>query len=136
MRTIVAVLFLWVLPAVLGSSYQSPLVSAQSDQSDWYGQYFRTPDKASRVSVTQEGTLLVSLDVPEGVHLSVYWEEAGPPTVEFDRTAFPRGNVEIRTLLANAQLPGVSSESAEVMMEQAPLVMAIEDVQVVVESDP
>ena len=136
MRTIVAVLLLLALPAVLGSSHQSALVSAQSDQPKWYGHYFRSPDKASRVSITRNGTLLVSLDVPEDVHLSVYWEEARTPTIEFDRATFPQGNVEIRTLLASERNPGGPRESAKVMMEQAPLVMAIEDVQVVVESYP
>ena len=136
MRTTVAALLLLVLPAVLSSSHPSAL-SAQSDQPEWYGHYFRSPDKASRVSITRNGTLLASLDVPEDVHLSVYWEEARTPTIEFDRATFPQGNVEIRTLLASERNPGGTGEPAEVMMEQAPLVMVIADVQVVVESvDP
>ena len=135
MRTIVAVLLLLALSGVIGSSHQSVLVSFQSDQPEWYGQFFWL--KASRVTVTPNGALLISLDVPEGVHLSVYWVEPRPPTMEDGRATFPQGNVEIRTLLARERNPGGPRESAEAMMEQAPLVMAIEDVQVVVESfDP
>ena len=101
------------------------------EQREWEGKFFKAPVQASRVRVTKRGDLMASLDVPEGVFLSIYYDHKHPFSV-VDGCAIFRGDVEIRALPANERSPDGSSQ-ADAIMEEAPLVMAVEDVEVVVE---
>ena len=98
----------------------------------WEGQFFSSGRYASRVSVTRNGALQTALDVPDDVLLSVYW--TGSHDLNSERATF-RGTVEIRTLLAS-ECTGAIGQPSSVRMEQAPLVIAVEEAEVVVNLPP
>jgi hypothetical protein len=114
-----------VLAIVAGSSQPA----AQAPQPT---KYFSSYARAHRVTIRRNGNLVTTFDVPVGVYLSVYSDQALRRTAQEGRVEF-HGNVEIRTLpRAEVDRPGPGD--AELMMSQAPLVIAAQNVDVVSET--
>ncbi|HXD16577.1 MAG TPA: hypothetical protein VN654_06120 [Vicinamibacterales bacterium] len=94
--------------------------------------YFSSYARAHRITIRRNGSLVTTFDVPVGVYLSVYSEQRPVRTAQEGRVEF-HGNVEIRTLpRADVQRPGPGD--SELMMLQAPLVIAAQNVDVVSET--
>jgi hypothetical protein len=94
--------------------------------------YFSSYARAHRVTISRNGNVVTTLDVPVGVWLSVYSDQEPVRTGQDGRVEF-HGNVEIRTMPnADVQRPG--SGDATQMMASAPLVVAAQNVDVLSET--
>jgi hypothetical protein len=94
--------------------------------------YFSSYARAHRITIRLNGSLVTTFDIPVGVYLSVYSDQAPIRTGQEGRVEF-HGNVEIRTLpRSEVDRPGPGD--AELMMSRAPLVVAAQNVDVVSET--
>ena len=105
---------------------------AQSD--DLQGGIFFTPNAARRVTFTRSGALLASFEVPEGTWLSAAYDDQEPTSIEAGRWEF-HGDVVLRALpLSESSPPPGGGRRMEAIMEEARLVLAVQDVDVVIEN--
>jgi len=115
-----------ILMAVANSSRlaaQAPQLTAK---------YFSSYARAHRLTISRNGRVVTTLDVPVGVWLSVYADQEPVRTGQEGRIEF-HGNVEIRTMPnADVQRPGPGD--AAQMMASAPLVVAGQNVDVLSET--
>jgi hypothetical protein len=100
---------------------------AQSPVDQWSSKHFFGPAAFYSVSITSANEVLTTFEVPSGVFLSVY---ANDVEVAADRSEF-RGDTMIRMRLRTDVPSGVTP--GEDIMSEAPLVMLLENVTVVVE---
>ena len=119
----VAAIFLLILASSTRSAAQGPQLTEK---------YFSSYARAHRVTIRRNGNLVTTFDIPVGVYLSVYSDQAPVRTGQEGHVEF-HGNVEIRTLpRAEVDRPGPGD--AEQMMSRAPLVVAAQNVDVVSET--
>jgi hypothetical protein len=91
--------------------------------------YFSSFARAHRVTIRRNGNLVTTFEVRVGVYISVYSDQVPLRTGQDGRVEF-HGNVEIRTLpRTEVDRPGPGD--AEQMMSRAPLVVAAQNVDVV-----
>jgi len=94
--------------------------------------YFSSYARAHRVTISRNGNVMTTLDIPVGVWLSVYSDQEPVRTGQDGRVEF-HGNVEIRTMPdADVQRPGPADAAR--MMASAPLVVAAQNVDVLSET--
>ena len=84
--------------------------------------YFSSYARAHRVTIRRNGNLVTTFDIPVGVYLSVYSDQAPVRTGQEGRVEF-HGNVEIRTL-PRAEVIRPGPGDAEQLMSRAPLIIA------------
>jgi hypothetical protein len=94
--------------------------------------YFSSYARAHRITVRRNGNLVTRFDIPVGVYLSVYSDQAPVRTGQEGRVEF-HGHVEIRTL-PRSEVTRPGPGDAEQMMSTAPLVVAAQNVDVVSET--
>ena len=127
----VALTFIGTLAAIsLPIATTSIRSAAQAPQLT--SKYFSSYARAHRITIRRNGNVVTTFDIPVGVYLSVYSNQAPVRTGQEGRVEF-HGNVEIRTLpWAEVERPGPGD--AEVMMSRAPLVVAAQNVEVLSET--
>jgi len=128
-QTITVIVSATIAAVVLTTAVASRL-AAQAPQLT--SKYFSSYARAHRVTITRNGNVITTLDVPVGVWLSVYSDQEPVRTGQDGRVEF-HGNVEIRTLL-NADVPRPGAGDATQMMAGAPLVVAAQNVDVLSET--
>jgi len=94
--------------------------------------YFSSYARAHRVTVRRSGNVVTTFDVPVGVYLSVYSDQAPVRTAQEGRIEF-HGNVEIRTLPRGDAVQGDGTDATQ-LMARAPMVIAAQNVDVVSET--
>ena len=94
--------------------------------------YFSSYARPHRVTISRNGTIVTTLNVPAGVWLSVYSDQEPVRTGQDGRLEF-HGNVEIRTK-PNAEVQRPGSGDATDMMATAPLVVTAQNVDVLSET--
>jgi hypothetical protein len=94
--------------------------------------YFSSYARAHRVTISRNGNVMTTLDVPVGVWLSVYSDQEPVRTGQDGRVEF-NGNVEIRTM-PNVDVQRPRPGDAAQMMASAPLVLAAQNVDVLSET--
>ena len=105
------------------SAAQAPQLTAK---------YFSSYGRAHRVTVRRSGNVVTTFDVPVGVYLSVYSDQAPVQTAQEGRIEF-HGNVEIRTLPRGDAVRGDGTDATQ-LMARAPMVIAAQNVDVVSET--
>ncbi len=94
--------------------------------------YFSSYSRPHRVTISRNGNVVTTLNIPAGVWLSVYSDQEPVRTGQDGRLEF-HGNVEIRTM-PNAEVQRPGSGDATDMMASAPLVVAAQNVDVLSET--
>ena len=94
--------------------------------------YFSSYARAHRVTISRNGNVVTTLDIPAGVWLSVYSDQEPVRTGQDGRLEF-HGSVEIRTK-PNAEVQRPGAGDATDMMATAPLVVAAQNVDVLSET--
>jgi hypothetical protein len=94
--------------------------------------YFSSYARAHRVTISRNGSVVTTLDIPDNVYLSVYSDQDPVRTGQDGRVEF-HGNVEIRTLPRGDAIPGNGNDATQ-LMARAPLVIAAQNVDVVSET--
>jgi hypothetical protein len=129
-RKSVVVILSGTIAAVVLMTAVSTRLAAQAPQLTT--KYFSSYARAHRVTISRNGKVVSTLNVPVGVWLSVYSDQEPIRTGQDGRVEF-HGNVEIRTMPnADVQRPG-SGDAAQ-MMASAPLVVAAQNVDVLSET--
>ncbi len=118
-----AAIVLLLISTSIRSAAQAPQLTAK---------YFSSYARAHRITIRRNGSLVTTFDVPVGVYLSVYSDQAPVRTGQEGRVEF-HGNVEIRALpRSEVERPGPGD--AELMMSKAPLIVDAQNVDVVSET--
>jgi hypothetical protein len=129
-KRIVFILSGTIAAALLTTATVTARLAAQGPQLTT--KYFSSYARAHRLTISRNGTVVTTLDVPVGVWLSVYSDQEPVRTGQEGRIEF-HGNVEIRTMpQAEVQRPGPGD--AAQMMASAPLVVAAQNVDVLSET--
>jgi len=124
------VLTLGLAATIFVVAVTSPPAVAQAPQLT--GKYFSSYARAHRVTVRRNGSVVTTFDVPVGVYLSVYSDQAPVRTGQEGRVEF-HGNVEIRTLPQGDAVRGDGTDATQ-LMARAPMVIAAQNVDVVSET--
>ena len=129
-KRIVVILAGTIAAALLTTATVNVRLAAQGPQLTT--KYFSSYARAHRITISRNGNVMTTLDVPVGVWLSVYSDQEPVRTGQDGRIEF-HGNVEIRTMPnADVQRPGPGD--ATQMMASAPLVVAAQNVDVLSET--
>lgn len=107
----------------------SPRSAAQAPELT--AKYFSSYARAHRVTISRNGGVVTTFDIPVGVYLSVYSDQPRVQTGQDGRVEF-HGNVEIRTLPRGDVDRFV--DDASQMMARAPLIIAAQGVDVLSET--
>jgi len=124
------VIFSGTIAALVLMAAVTSRLAAQTPQLT--AKYFSSYARAHRVTISRNGNVMTTLDIPVGVWLSVYSDQEPVRTGQDGRVEF-HGNVEIRTMPnADVQRPGPGDAAR--MMASAPLVVAAQNVDVLSET--
>lgn len=124
------VAILSILAAILVLAITSERSMAQAPQLT--NKYFSSYARAHRVTISQNGNVVTTFEIPVGVYLSVYSDREPVQTGQDGRVDF-HGNVEIRTLPRSDAVPGNGNDATQ-LMASAPLIVAAQNVDVVSET--
>ena len=90
------------------------------------------PNPARNVRLTRNGALMASLNIPAGMFLSVSYDDQKPTSIATGRWAF-EGDFVLRALPASEPTePGV--RRVEQVVNQAPLILTLRGVEVLIEN--
>jgi len=118
----ITALALMLITLSMRSAAQAPTLDAK---------YFSSYARAHRVTISRNGGVLTTFDIPAGVYLSVYSDQPRVQTGQDGRVEF-HGRVEIRTL-PRSEVERFGDDATQ-MMARAPLVIAAQNVDVLSET--
>jgi hypothetical protein len=111
-----------------------PVSDSRAQSGDLEGGIFWAPNSARRVTLTRNGALMASFEVPEGTFLSASYDDQQPSSIQAGHWEF-HGDFELRAQpLSESPPPPGGGRRMEEIMRDAPLTLTVQDVDVLIEN--
>ncbi len=110
-----------------------PVVHSRTQSDDLQGMIYFAPNSARRVTLTRNGALLASFQVPEGVFLSAAYDDQQPTSLAAGRWEF-HGDFRLRAQPAGEAPGQPPGRGFEQIMSTAPLVLMVDGVDILMEN--
>ena len=122
------------LVALVATFLFLPAESSHAQSDDLQGYVLFAPNVARTVTVTRRGALLASLQIPQGTIMVASYDERDPTSFTAGRWEF-HGDFRLHALPATENTPPpVPGGKVDQIQREAPLVLSVQDVDVLMEN--